>query len=438
MANIGSSRDGFSSKFGVIAAAAGSAIGLGNIWRFPYVLGNSGGGAFLLMYLFFIIAFGVPVMTSELLIGRKAQKNVFGAFKSLAPNRPWYLVGTMGVLAAFLILSFYSVVAGWTLEYVYLAVTGSLSGTPAEINNIFETFMGDQFWPYFWTIIFLVMSAFIVLGGVKNGIEKYTKILMPLLLVLIIILDIKALTLPGAGKGVDFLFNPDFTKITPSVILAAMGQAFFSLSIGMGVIATYGSYIPKSQDLGKTAVSVSMTDTLIAILAGIAIFPAVFAFGMEPGQGTGLVFKVLPNIFNQMTGGIVFSIMFFVLLTIAALTSSISLLEVIVAYLSEEYGIKRSHAIWGTTVVVSFLAVLCVYSVKVFDSFDFFSSSVLLPLGGVLIVLFVGYVLKRSEVKAELEAHGKSIAWFNIFYFIVRYIAPVAIMFVFLHGIGVL
>ena len=438
MANIGSSRDGFTSKFGVIAAAAGSAIGLGNIWRFPYVLGNSGGGAFLLMYLFFIIAFGVPVMTSELLIGRKAQKNVFGAFKALAPDRPWYLVGTMGVLAAFLILSFYSVVAGWTLEYVYLAVTGSLSGTPDQINGIFETFMDDKFWPYFWTIIFLFLSAFIVLGGVKNGIEKYTKILMPLLFVLIIILDIKALTLPGAAKGVDFLFNPDFTKITPSVILAAMGQAFFSLSIGMGVIATYGSYIPKSQDLGKTAVSVSLTDTLIAILAGIAIFPAVFAFGMEPGQGTGLVFKVLPNIFNQMTGGFAFSIMFFVLLTIAALTSSISLLEVIVAYLSEEYKVKRHHAIWATTVVVSILAVLCVYSVKVFDSFDFFSSSVLLPLGGVLIVLFVGYVMKRSEVKAELEAHGKPVFWFNIFYFIVRYIAPIAIMFVFLHGIGVL
>ncbi len=438
MANIGSTRDGFTSKFGVIAAAAGSAVGLGNIWRFPYVLGNSGGGAFLLTYLFFIIAFGVPVMTSELLIGRKAQKNVFGAFKLLAPDRPWYLVGTMGVLAAFLILSFYSVVAGWTLEYVYLAVTGSLSGSPENINNIFENFMADNFWPYLWTIIFLLLSALIVLGGVKNGIEKYTKILMPLLLILIIVLDIKALTLPGAGKGVDFLFTPDFSKITPSVILAAMGQAFFSLSIGMGVIATYGSYIPKSQDLGKTAVSVSLTDTLIAILAGIAIFPAVFAFGMEPGQGTGLVFKVLPNIFNQMTGGTAFSIMFFVLLTIAALTSSISLLEVIVAYLSEEFKIKRSHAIWGTTAVVSFLAVLCVYSTKVFDNFDFFSSSVLLPLGGVLIVLFVGYVLKKSEVRAELEAHGKSVFWFNIFYFIVRYIAPVAILFVFLNGIGVL
>ena len=438
MANIGSSRDGFTSKFGVIAAAAGSAIGLGNIWRFPYVLGNSGGGAFLLMYLFFIIAFGVPVMTSELLIGRKAQKNVFGAFKALSPNRPWYLVGTMGVIAAFLILSFYSVVAGWTLEYVYLAVTGSLSGTPEDINNIFENFMGDQFWPYFWTIIFLFMSAFIVLGGVKNGIEKYTKILMPLLFILIIVLDVKALTLPGAGKGIEFLFNPDFTKINGEVVLAAMGQAFFSLSIGMGVIATYGSYIPKSQDLGKTAVSVSLTDTLIAILAGIAIFPAVFAFGMEPGQGTGLVFKVLPNIFNQMTGGIAFSIMFFVLLTIAALTSSISLLEVIVAYLSEEFNVKRKHAIWATTVVVSFLAVLCVYSIKVFEGFDFFSSSVLLPLGGVLIVMFVGYVMKKSEVLAELEAHGKKIIYFKIFYFIVRYIAPIAIMFVFLHGIGIL
>ena len=439
MANIGSSaRDGFTSKFGVIAAAAGSAVGLGNIWRFPYILGNSGGGAFLLLYLFFIIAFGVPVMTSELLIGRKAQKNVFGAFKSLAPGKPWFLVGTMGVTAAFLILSFYSVVAGWTLEYVFLSAKGSLVGSPEQINNIFNDFMSDNFWPYFWTVVFLVFTALIVLGGVKNGIEKYTKILMPLLFVLILILDIKAVTLPGAGKGVDFLFNPDFSKLTPGVILAAMGQAFFSLSIGMGVIATYGSYIPKSQNLGKTAVSVSLTDTLIAVLAGIAIFPAVFAFGMEPGQGTGLVFKVLPNIFNQMTGGYFFSLMFFVLLTIAALTSSISLLEVIVAYLSEEFNFKRKKAIWATTVVVSFLAVLCVFSVRVFDSFDFVSSNVLLPLGGVLIVMFVGYVLKKKDVRAELEAHGKKVIYFNIFYFIVRYIAPVVIMFVFLNGIGVL
>ena len=298
--------------------------------------------------------------------------------------------------------------------------------------------MNDNFWPYFWAIIFLVFTALIVLGGVKNGIEKYTKILMPLLLVLILILDIKAVTLPGAAEGVDFLFNPDFSKITPGVILAAMGQAFFSLSIGMGVIATYGSYIPKSQNLGKTAVSVSLTDTLIAVLAGIAIFPAVFAFGMEPGQGTGLVFKVLPNIFNQMTGGYLFSLMFFVLLTIAALTSSISLLEVIVAYLSEEFNVKRSKAIWITTFVVSILAVLCVYSVKVFDMFDFTSSNVLLPLGGVLIVLFVGYVMKKSDVRAELEAHGSRVIYFDIFYFIVRYIAPVVIMFVFLNGIGVL
>ncbi|NPA37096.1 MAG: sodium-dependent transporter [Chlorobi bacterium] len=439
MANLGSSsRDGFSSKFGVIAAAAGSAIGLGNIWRFPYVLGESGGGAFLLLYLFFIIAFGVPVMTSELLIGRKAQKNVFGAFKSLAPGKPWFLVGTMGVLAAFLILSFYSVVAGWTIEYVYLAVKGSLSGSPDEINMIFEEFKASQFWPYFWTIVFLILTALIIVGGVKNGIEKYTKILMPLLFILIIVLDVKALLLPGAGKGIEFLFKPDFSKINGEVILAAMGQAFFSLSIGMGVIATYGSYIPKSQNLGKTALSVSLTDTLIAVLAGVAIFPAVYAFGMAPEQGEGLVFKVLPNIFNQMTGGYVFSVMFFVLLTIAALTSSISLLEVIVAYLSEEYGMKRSYAIWATTLVVSVLAMLCVYSVKVFGSFDFISSNVLLPLGGVLIVLFVGYVMKKSEVRAELEAHGKKVVYFDIFYFIVRYIAPVAIMFVFLNGVGVI
>jgi NSS family neurotransmitter:Na+ symporter len=433
------SRDGFTSKFGVIAAAAGSAIGLGNIWKFPYEVGNNGGGAFLLVYLLFILAFGVPVMLSELLIGRKAQKNVFGAFKDLAPGKPWFLVGTMGVLAAFLILSFYSVVAGWTLEYVFLSVKNGLANqSPDQLNALFEQFMADPFWPSFWTICFLILSALIVVGGVKNGIEKYTKVLMPMLLLIIVVLDVKALSLPGAAKGLDFLFNPDFSKLNGSVILSALGQAFFSLSIGMGVIATYGSYIPKSQKLGNTAVSVSMADTFIALLAGIAIFPAVFAFGMTPDQDEGLVFRVLPNIFNQMAGGYFFSLIFFILLSIAALTSSISLLEVIVAWLSEEFGVRRQKATWLTTCVVGVLAVLCVYYASVFGAFAYISSNVLLPLGGVLIVLFVGYVLKREKVRRELEAHGKTIVYFNVFYFIVRYVAPVAILLVFLKGVGVL
>jgi len=430
-------RDSFTSKFGVIAAAAGSAIGLGNIWKFPYEVGVNGGGAFLLLYLFFILAFGVPVMLSELLIGRTTQKNVFGAFKELAPKSPWFLVGTMGVVAAFLILSFYSVVAGWTLEYVYLSISNGLANkTPDDINRLFDSFMADSLRPSFWTLLFLVMTALIVIGGVKNGIEKYTKILMPMLLVIIVILDVKALSLEGAGKGLSFLFNPDFSKITGSVILSALGQAFFSLSIGMGVIATYGSYIPKNQKLGSTAVSVSLADTLIALLAGIAIFPAVFAFGMEPAQDEGLVFRVLPNIFNQMTGGYVFALMFFLLLSIAALTSSISLLEVIVAYLSEEWGVKRKVASWATTSVVAVLAVLCVLFKNVFSTFAYISSNVLLPLGGLLIVLFVGYVMKKQKVLMELEAHGEKVLYFNIFYFIVRYVAPVAIAIVFIKGLG--
>ncbi|TAJ14937.1 sodium-dependent transporter [Marinilabiliaceae bacterium JC017] len=440
MANIdSSSRDGFTSKFGVIAAAAGSAIGLGNIWKFPYEVGNNGGGAFLLIYLFFIVAIGIPVMLSELMIGRKAQKNVFGAFKLLAPHKAWRLVGVMGVFAAFLILSFYAVVAGWTLEYVYLAVTNGLANkTPEEINNIFDVFMSGKLIPVLWTLLFMLLTALVVLGGIKNGIEKYTKVLMPLLLVIIIVLDIKALTLEGAGEGLAFLFNPDFAKITPQVILSALGQAFFSLSIGMGVIATYGSYIPKSQRLGNTAISVSFADTLIALLAGIAIFPAVFAFGMEPAQDEGLVFRVLPNIFNQMAGGSLFQVLFFLLLCIAALTSSISLLEVIVAYMSEELKIKRRTATWATTGFISGLGVLCVLFSSVFGAFVFISSNVLLPLGGLFIVIFVGYVLKQAEVKQELEAHGGRFNLFKVFIFIVRYIAPIAIGVVFLKGIGVI
>jgi NSS family neurotransmitter:Na+ symporter len=432
-------RDNFSSKFGVIAAAAGSAVGLGNIWRFPYVAGENGGGAFLLLYLGFILAIGVPVMLSELLIGRKAQLNIFGAFRKLDPGSYWPLVGMMGVGAAFMILSFYAVVSGWTLEYMLYAIGNKFSGqSPERIQAIFHELTDASWRPVVFMLIFMAISAFIVRSGVQKGIERYTKILMPLLLVILLGLIVKSLSLEGASAGLKFLFSPDFSKINTTTVLEALGQAFFSLSLGMGVMATYGSYIKKSESLGQTAISVSIADTLIAILAGVAIFPAVFAFGLEPGQGPGLVFITLPGIFNQMIGGYYFAILFFFLLVIAALTSSISLLEVVVAYFVEELKIKRNKATWLVAGIMSLLGIVCAVNPDMFDFFDRTSSNILLPLGGLLIVIFVGWFLGKKVVRQELEADGKVAFYFKIFIPVIRVLAPIAIALVFLNGLGLL
>ncbi len=430
-------RDSFSGKFGIIAAAAGSAIGLGNIWRFPYVLGENGGGAFLLVYLLFVIMIGVPVMISELLIGRKAQLNVFGAFRKLAPGKPWYLIGVMGVGAAFLILGFYAVVAGWTLQYVYYSVTHALAGnTPEQMIQVFEGVQASKGVSIFWTLLFMGGTAYIVSSGIEKGIEKYTKILMPLLVLIILILNVRAVTLDGAMEGLDFLFNPDFSKLNSDVILEALGQAFFSLSIGMGVIITYGSYIKKNESLGGTALSVSLADTLIAVLAGVAIFPAAFAFDMAPNQGPGLVFVTLPNIFNQMTGGYIFGLLFFVLLSIAAFTSSISLLEVVVAYFTEELKLPRRKATWIAAGMMAVLAVACALSDATFGAFDYVSSNILLPVGGFLVVVFVGWIMEKNQPRMEIEADGRRAKYYRGFYFIIKFLAPIAIALVFLNGLG--
>ncbi len=435
-----SSRDGFSSKFGIIAAAAGSAVGLGNIWRFPYILGENGGGAFLLIYLLFIFAIGVPVMLSELIIGRRAQKSIFGAFKVLAPKHGFFqIVGIIGVVTAFLILSFYSVVAGWTVEYIVLALGNNLvDKTPAQLAELFTDFSNSIWRPIFYLIVFMSLTAAVVMGGIKNGIEKYAKILMPLLLVIIIVLCLKSLSLNGSSEGLLFLFQPDFSKITWNVVLVALGQAFFSLSIGMGTIATYGSYVKKKENLLQTAVSVSFIDTLIAVLAGVAIFPAVFAFGIQPDAGPGLVFVTLPNIFNQMVGGYFFSVAFFTLLVIAALTSSVSLLEVVVAYFTEELGLKRKQATFLGSFLMIVLGIFCVIYPRVFNGFEWTSSNLLLPLGGILISLFVGWFLGSKKVKDELEAHGGKAIYLQVFLFIVKILAPIAIAVVFLNNLGLI
>lgn len=447
--NQNTPRDSFSSRLGVIAAAAGSAIGLGNIWRFPYVAGENGGGAFLLIYIGFIILIGVPVMLSEFVIGRSTQRNPVGAFKKLSPKTLWPLTGFLGIIAAFFILAFYTTVSGWTLEYLYLAISDSFKAKTAESLAIgFDSFRTSGLRPLIWQNIFMFFTAFIVYRGIRNGIEKYTKILMPLLLVIIIILGIRSITLPGAGEGLLFLFKPDFSKITGTVILEALGQSFFSLSIGMGTLITYGSYIGKNEKLGNTALSVSAADTLIAILAGIAIFPAVFAFGIAPEAGAGLVFITLPLIFEQMTGGYFFALIFFLLLSIAALTSTISVLEVVTAYLAEELNLGRKKATLLAASSIAVLGVACTMSQgpwsaisvgnkNLFDLLEMISANIMLPLGGLLIVIFVGWYLSKEKVFDELSNEGKLKAGFRYLYlFIVKFLAPVAIAFVFLHGLG--
>lgn len=445
-----SKRESFGSKIGVIAAAAGSAIGLGNIWRFPYVLGENGGGAFLFVYLAFILAIGIPVMLSEFVIGRSAQLNPYGAFKKLAPGKPWFLIGIMGVGAAFMILAFYAAVAGWTLEYIFQSVKNGFTGkSPDELSAMFDEFRQDSLRPVIWFLVFMGLTAWIVISGVRKGIEKYTKILMPILLVILVVLCIRAVTLPGAGAGLSFLFKPDFSKINAETILKALGQAFFSLSIGMGTLITYGSYIKKNDNLATTAVSVSFADTLIAILAGIAIFPAVFAFGIDPGAEEGLVFITLPTIFQQMPGGYYFSLLFFVLLAVAALTSTISVLEVVVAYFVEELKMTRKKATIFATLSISVLGIvaagswgwfenLTLFGSNIFGLLNFTSANILLPLGGFFIVSFIGWYFGKEKTRKEAGNEGALKArYLPAYMFIVKFIAPIAIALVFLNGLGI-
>jgi NSS family neurotransmitter:Na+ symporter len=443
-------RDSFSSKFGVIAAAAGSAIGLGNIWRFPYVAGENGGGAFLLIYLVFIAAIGIPVMMSEFVIGRSAQLNPVGAFKKIAPGKKWHLIGLLGVVSAFIILAFYTVVAGWTLEYLVQSVKWMLTGgkigfsemSSEETMNFFSghynSFVEGIWRPIIWFVVMMFFTGYIVISGVKNGIEKYAKVLMPILLVLLLILVVRSVTLDGAREGLVFLLKPDFSTIKDAplkIIIEALGQAFFSLSIGMGTLITYGSYIQKKENLASTAVNVAFADTFIAIISGLAIFPAVFAFGINPGEGPELVYITLPVIFQNMSGGLIWAFMFFLLLCFAAITSTISVLEVIVAYFSEQLKMTRKRAAILAMISVGFLGMLCTVSPKVFGVFNS-SPDLLLPLGGFFIVIFIGWFLARDKTTKELSSNGSyKTGYYSLFMFLVKFVAPLAIALLFALGV---
>lgn len=449
-------RGNFGSKLGVILASAGSAVGLGNIWRFPYETGNHGGAAFILIYLGCILLLGLPIMIAEFLIGRHSQANTARAYQILASGTQWRWVGRMGVLAGFLILGYYSVVAGWTLEYIYEAVSNSFAGkTPAEFISSFQSFSSNPWRPALWLTLFLLATHFIIVKGVEKGIEKSSKIMMPTLFIIILILVGCSVTLPGAGKGIEFLLKPDFSKVDGNVFLGAMGQAFFSLSLGMGCLCTYASYFSKNTNLTRTAFSVGIIDTFVAILAGFIIFPAAFSVGIQPDAGPSLIFITLPNVFQQAFSGIpilayIFSVMFYILLALAALTSTISLHEVVTAYLHEEFNFTRGKAARLVTTGCILLGILCslslgitkdftIFGLGMFDLFDFVTAKLMLPLGGLFISIFTGWYLDKKLVWSEITNNGNlKVPTYKLIIFILKYVAPIAISVIFINELGLL
>lgn len=447
-------RVNFGSKLGAILAAAGSAVGLGNIWRFPYETGNHGGAAFILIYLGCVFLFGLPIMIAEFTVGRHAGASTGEAFKALAPKGCWKYIGYLGVLTGFLILGYYSVVAGWTLEYIFQAVTNRFAGrSSSEFITMFQDFSLNPFRPLVWLFVFILLTHFIIVKGVQKGIERSSKVLMPVLFILILLLAVCSIMLPGAEKGIEFLLKPDFGKVTPSVFLGAMGQAFFSLSLGMGCLSTYASYFGKDTRLGHTAMSVGLIDTFVAVLAGLIIFPAAFSVGIQPDAGPSLIFITLPNVFQQAFSGVpvlayVCSILFYVLLALAALTSTISLHEVSTAFLHEKFNFSRGKAARMVTVgslIIGIVASLAlgvwsdykIAGMNFFDALDFLTAKIMLPIGGMMTALFVGWVLNRQIVRDEVTNYGSLKAgYYPVYIFILKYIAPIGIAAIFLNELG--
>lgn len=439
-------RENWGSRIGFIFAAAGSAVGLGNIWRFPYMTGENGGSAFIIIYLAFIFVIGLSVMIAELAVGRRSGLAAVGAYKS--NDTRWTFAGVLGVLSAFFIMGFYPVVGGWSLAYTFKSVSGLLADAGA-IGDVFGGFISSPTQPLIWMIVYLSINVFIVSRGIAGGIEKAGKVLMPTLFILFIFIAVRSVSLPGAGAGLEFLFKPDFSAVTGQTFLAALGQAFFSLSLGMGCMITYGSYLSKEENLQSNALIVTAMDTCVALLAGLAIFPALFAFGLEPTQGAGLVFVVVPQIFAGMgSAGVLFSVVFFVALTVAALTSSISLMEVVVAYLIDQRGMDRKPAVYGTSTVFGILGILAslsmgtlsgfkIFGVVIFDFFDILTDKIFLAIGGLLLAVFVGWFLKKEDLKDELTNGGTiQFGLFEVWYNLVKYVIPVAIAIVAFMGIS--
>lgn len=437
----------FATRIGVIAASVGSAIGLGNIWRFPYEAGQHGGGAFLLIYILFVFAIGVPIICSEFLIGRSSHSNVLGAFQKLErKGSKWHLISYVGILSSLMILSFYSVVVGWTLEYTIQSVTGGLKdSSPDYLANYFQEFTTQSNRSLMWTIVFLLLNYLIIRKGLKNGIERMSNIMTPLLFVILLVFCVNSLMMPGAADGLKFLFVPDFSKITPKVMLGALGQAFFSLSLGVSTLITYASYFKKDVPLVRSASIVAGLDTLFAIVAGLIIFPALFTYGIEPTEGPKLVFEVLPYIFSQTPGGQIWATAFFFLLFLASITSTISMSEISISFFCEEWKMTREKASMLNTVIAIVFGSLCalsfgaaadwkIFGMTVFDLFNFTTANLLMPVCGIVFAIFAGWFMDKKLVRSQLtNDETLKVRTYKSIVFSLRYIAPLAILSIFLY-----
>ena len=445
------SRDNFGSRFGALVAMAGSAVGLGNLWRFPYLVGENGGAAFIIVYIALSFVICLPIFVSEFIVGRRSQENAYAAFRDLSGGSRWRWIGLLTVVIPMIVLSYYSVIGGWSVEYLLKSLTFSFTSAESQsaISTMFIDFVSNPWMPLIGHTAFLAVTALIVVVGIKDGIEKFSKVMMPMLFFIVLAIAIYSITLPGAGKGVEYLFKPDFSKIDAKVCAAALGQAFFSLSLGFGTILTYASYVDKKENILFQSTATAVSDLMFALIAGLAIMPAVFAFGIDPQSGPGLVFETLPYVFGKMPAGGVIAILFFMALLVAALTSSISMLEVAVAYLIEEKKLSRPAAcailfalcwIVGALCSLSFgpLSNLRICGSTIFDFFDSLSSNVLMTLGSLFTVLFVGWRLKKTDIYDEFTNGGSistNVKIFGVLWFLIRYICPVAIAVIFVLGL---
>lgn len=459
MSNIMGERANFGSKLGVILATAGSAVGLGNVWRFPYMTGENGGAVFIMIYVICVVLLGIPCMVSEFIVGRHGQSNTARAYRKLAGGTPWSLIGYMGVLTGFLITGYYAVVSGWCLQYIFASLIGHLQGDPEYFKTYFTELATHPVKPVLWTVIILGITYLIIEHGVRDGIERASKLLMPTLFILLLIIVGASCMLPDADDGIEFLFKPDYDKLTGDVFLGALGQSFYSLSIAMGCLCTYASYFSRYTNLTKSASQIAIIDCLVAILAGLMIFPAAFSVGVNPDSGPSLIFITLPNVFQQAFAsmplvGYCISLLFFVLLSLAALTSLMSLHEVSTAFIHEELKMSRKKAALLVTVTTSVIGAFCSLSMgavdglvffgkSLFDWFDFITGQIFLPIVGFLTCIFIGWFVPHQIVRNEFTNQGelKSIGYvrlFHVYIFLVKYVCPLAILLVFLHQFGLL
>lgn len=450
-----SDRGSFGTKIGVILATAGSAVGLGNIWRFPFMTGQNGGAAFIVIYIGCIMLLGLPGMISEFVVGRNSRTNAARAYMNLSGRRRWGAIGYMGIVTSTIILGFYAVVAGWCLQYLWASLSGELSGDAGYVSRYFADFSSHPVKPVLWGLAFILMTHLVIVRGVRSGIERVSKMLMPTLFVLLLILVVASCMLPGAGRGIEFLFRPDFSRVDSNVFLEALGQAFFSLSLGTACLCTYASYFGRRTNLMRSAFQIAAVDTLVAILAGLMIFPAAFSVGISPDSGPSLIFITLPNVFREAFSampvvGYVISVLFYVLLALAALTSTISMHEIGTAFFHEECHLPRRRAAWIVTGVTGAICVICSLSVgalpslrvagmSFMDACDALTAQLLMPVGAFLTCLYVGWFAPHKTVRQELTNDGTlRNRFFHTYLFVVKYVCPVCITMIFLHQLGII